>query len=118
MPTFKKCIIKIFQICREFKAIVSFEEDYASLMDGWIEISEKIVELSKIECSTRPYLKKLQRNVKSFLILMVNMYMSFDTGVYMLPHLDARDNICLELLYRLLYPRGLGKNAVFIKNMR
>ena len=28
-------------------------------MDGWIEIREKIVELSKIECSTRPYLKKL-----------------------------------------------------------
>ena len=64
MPTFKKCIIKISQIRWEFKAIVSFEEDYASLMDGWIEISEKIVELSKIECSTWPYLKKLLNDLE------------------------------------------------------
>lgn len=28
-------------------------------MDSWTEMREKIVELSKIECSTRPYLKKL-----------------------------------------------------------
>ena len=50
--------IKI-QIRREFKAIVSCEEDPASLMDGWIEVQERIVELSKIESSSRPYLKKV-----------------------------------------------------------
>lgn len=50
--------IKI-QIRREFKAIVSFEEDSASLMDGWMEVQERLVELSKIESSTRAYLKKI-----------------------------------------------------------
>ena len=28
---------------------------------------------------------------------------------------DHCDAVCLELLSRLLYPRGLGKKAVFIK---
>lgn len=30
---------------------------------------------------------------------------------------DNRDATCLELLTRLFYPRGLGKNAVFIKKV-
>ena len=49
---------------------------------------------------------------------MVNTCMSFDTDILMFLcflFLDARDNICLELPTRLLYPRGLGKNAVFMK---
>jgi len=29
--------------------------------------------------------------------------------------IDARDAICLDLLLRLLYPRGLPKNEVFVK---
>lgn len=90
-------------------------------MDGWIEIREKIVELSKIECSTRPYLKKLLDGLEKCEEL------PYPNGKYMhefwyryfmfmcFLFLDARDNICLELLTRLLYPRGLGKNAVFMK---
>ena len=31
---------------------------------------------------------------------------------------DGHDAICLELLARLLYPRGLVKNAVFIKTVK
>ena len=59
-----KAWYQFLQIRREFKAIVSFEEDPASLMDGWVEIQEKIVELSKIESSTRPYLKRVLEGLK------------------------------------------------------
>ena len=30
---------------------------------------------------------------------------------------DVYDMCCLELLYRQLYPRGVGKNAVFLKQI-
>ena len=63
--TFRKCIIINFQVRWEFKSIVSLEEDYASLMDGWTQIREKIVELSKIESSTRPYLKKVLEGLEN-----------------------------------------------------
>ena len=37
------------------------------------------------------------------------------TVVFMSANTDHCDAVCLELLSRLLYPRGLGKKAVFIK---
>ena len=46
------------QIRQEFRAIVSCEEDPASLMNGLIEVQERIVEFSKIESSTRPLFLK------------------------------------------------------------
>ena len=30
-------------------------------------------------------------------------------------YIDGRDVICLQLLLRLLHPRGLGKNGVLLK---
>ena len=44
---------------REFKAIVSFENDSASMIEGWLEWSEKVIEFSRLESSTRPFLRKL-----------------------------------------------------------
>ena len=32
-------------------------------------------------------------------------------------YIDVYDMCCLELLYRQLYPRGVGKNAVFLKQI-
>ena len=37
------------------------------------------------------------------------------TVVFMSANTDHCDAVCLELLSWLLYPRGLGKKAVFIK---
>ena len=30
---------------------------------------------------------------------------------------DGKDMVCLELLVRLLYPRGLAKNSVILKHI-
>ena len=43
----------------EFKAIVSFESDNSSMMDGWQSWKEKIIKFAKIESVTRPMIKKL-----------------------------------------------------------
>ena len=49
---------KNFQIRREFQAILQLEYNVNSLMDTWVEWSTKIVEFSKAESSSRPYIKK------------------------------------------------------------
>ena len=39
--------------------LVSFENDSASMIEGWLEWSEKVIEFSRIESSTRLLLKKV-----------------------------------------------------------
>lgn len=39
--------------------IVSFQEDIHSMLEDWLEWSEKIIKLAKKESATRPLLKKL-----------------------------------------------------------
>ena len=87
-----------------------------------MEIQERLVELSKIESSTRPYLKKILEGLEEceelpyacgkqmYNLTQVNSIYTFDFS-------DSRDSVYLELLIRLLYPRGMGKNAVFIKKI-
>ena len=43
---------------REFKAILQLEREVNSLIDSWVDWSAKILEFSKRESSSRPYLKK------------------------------------------------------------
>lgn len=47
----------LFQIRREFQAIMQLECKVNSLMDTWVEWSTRILEFSKTE-SSRPYIKK------------------------------------------------------------
>ena len=51
-------IDEIFQMRREFQAILQLECNVNSLMDTWVEWSTRIVEFSKAESSSRPYIKK------------------------------------------------------------
>ena len=44
---------------REFKAVICSEDNIYSLLDNWQEWREKIIQLSKLESTTRPLLKKL-----------------------------------------------------------
>ena len=44
---------------REFKAVVSLEDDIPSVMDGWLEWKEKLIQMAKLESATRPMIKKL-----------------------------------------------------------
>ena len=44
---------------REFKAIASFEDDFHSMIDGWLDWREKLIQLAKLESTTRPMIKKL-----------------------------------------------------------
>ena len=54
-------------------------------------------------------------NVMNFITPVVcNTYIHCDKIIF----IDGHDAICLELLSRLLYPRGLVKNAVFIKTFK
>ena len=52
------------QVRREFKAIVSFEDDVHSMMDNWLEWREKIIKFAKKESVTRPLLKKLLQHLE------------------------------------------------------
>lgn len=44
---------------REFKAIVSLEDNIPSVMDCWLEWKEKLIQMAKLESVTRPMIKKL-----------------------------------------------------------
>ena len=47
------------KVRREFKAVISYEEDVNTLMDDWPEWRRKIICLTSKEASTHPYLRKL-----------------------------------------------------------
>lgn len=53
----------------------------------------------------------------SFIVLKVFIIACYYLTVNTLPntYIDGTDVICLQLLLRLLHPRGLGKNGVFLK---
>ena len=53
-------LFEIFQVQRKFKAILQLEREVNSLMNSWADWSAKILEVSKRESSSRPYLKKLK----------------------------------------------------------
>ena len=54
----------------------------------------------------------------SLLILMVGKTVSiYMAKCDLVVHTDGADTICLDVLIRLLHPRGLGKNAVFMKRI-
>ena len=39
--------------------MVSYEYDVASLMDSWSDWCSKLIELSKLECSSRSFIKRI-----------------------------------------------------------
>lgn len=48
--------------------------------------------------------------------LLLNLCYNF-FSMHSFDYIDMYDMCCLELLYRQLYPRGVGKNAVFLKQI-
>ena len=56
-------LITFVQVRREFKAVISFEDNIHSLLDNWQEWKEKLIQFAKLESLTRPFLKKLLENL-------------------------------------------------------
>ena len=56
-------------------------------------------------------------SVKSLLILTVRNSNIFYTYYMILFVLDGLDAVCLNILTRMLYPRGIGKGAIFLKEI-
>ena len=42
---------------------MSFENDCIAMLEGWEQRSEKIIEFSKIKSSSRPFLKKVLKDL-------------------------------------------------------
>ena len=42
---------------------------------------------------------------------------SYNKPCFILIIIDGEDMVCLELLLRLLHPRGLAKNGIFLKHI-
>ena len=76
--------------------------------------------MAKLESVTHPLIKKLLEGLKEcdellcpdgqHLLLLCTCVL-----LYIYIYLDGKDVICLQLLIRLLQPRGLGKNVAFLK---
>lgn len=87
-------------------------------MDDWPQWRSKIVELAKTESSTRPNIKKVLQNLQesdkegSFMYTITCIRILVSVVLY----IEYQDANGLELLCKLLYPRGFGRNVIFIKN--
>ena len=93
------------------------EDDVSTMMNSWPDWCDKLVKLSRLESNNRPYLRKILPNLTEVepaddngeFIKFIIFYDNFILSFY-----EAHDLICLELLLRLLFPRGL-RNVIFIK---
>ncbi|XP_065892726.1 uncharacterized protein [Dysidea avara] len=75
--------------------------DVYAKLENWQDWKKKLIQAAKLEVFTCPTIKKLLQELGSYEELSC-------------PD-DAIGAICLDLLVKLLYPRGIGKGAVFLK---
>ena len=96
-------------------------------MDDWPQWRDKIIELGRAESSTRPNIKKTLGNLKDsensdkegmlINITTIALYaILWKFHLCILHFVEHQDANSLELLCKLLYPRGFGKSVIFIKN--
>lgn len=93
-------------------------------MDNWPQWRDKIIEMGNAESSTRPNIKKILGNMKDSENndkegTYVNNHHCMQHGRFInicVSYIEHQDAYSLELLCKLLYPRGFGKNVIFIKN--
>lgn len=86
---------------REFCWVAEVDGSTSSLTSSWPDWKKQIIELSKAEGATRPSIKKLHD------LYMANAEVENPT--------DHSDSVILEILIKLLYPKGPAKGCIFIK---
>lgn len=86
---------------REFRWVAEVDGSTSSLTSSWPDWKKQIIELSKAEGATRPSIKKLHD------LYMANAEVGNPT--------DHSDSVTLEILIKLLYPKGPAKGCIFIK---
>ena len=64
---------------REFKGVISFDDNVNSLMDSWPEWYRKLIKLSKLESSSRPLIRKIlakldENSGDNSKVIIVNLY--------------------------------------------
>ena len=89
------------------------------LMETWPEWRRKIMMLAKMEAVHRPFIKKLLNIIDE-----EDKDLNCPDGMYVCTHslykynfffADHKDVVCLEILLRLFFPRGVQKDVIFIK---
>jgi len=87
-------------------------------MKDWSLWCGKIVELGKVEATSRPFIKKLLESIQGSIDMAKpdGKHAQHMKNCYHVMCVDAYDVACLELLSRLLYPRGFPKGVICIKH--
>lgn len=108
------------QLRREFRLIADISGRAASLMCSWPDWKKQIVQFSKAESTTRPVLRKLLLEYEEVVEVDIpagkcHTHNSVQQYACMFVYTDHSDSIVLNLLLKLLYPRGPPKDCVFLK---
>jgi len=87
-------------------------------MKDWSLWCGKIIELGKVEATSRPFITKLLESIQGSIDMAKpdGKHAQHMKNCYHVMCVDAYDVACLELLSRLLYPRGFPKGFIFIKH--
>ena len=92
---------------------MSRAETVTSLMDGWPEWKQRLIQLSKLESKTRPNIKKLLDaldNEDNTEYEGIANYYEYALCMFLI---DYADYCCVNLLLKLLFPRGHKNKEVF-----
>ena len=103
---------------REFKGVISFDDNVNSLMDSWPEWCRKLIKLSKLESSSRPLIRKIlakldENSGDNSKVIIVNLYCILLYCYYLFRCIWC---LLLRPIVQIAFSSWNGKNAVFVKH--